>query len=85
MNEVFVDGEEVIFEGEVPVRTAEVYDLLMTALSEQGRAVTGFVADGVDLLSGEGELPESYAKIEAVSLSHRELTLRVIEEFLDGA
>ena len=66
----------------MPEKPAEIYDLLMTVLSEQGRAVTGFVSDGVNLLSGE-QLPETFQRIEASSLSHRELTLQVIREFLD--
>ena len=82
MSEVYVDGEKVVFEGETPENPAEIYDLLMTVLSEQGRAVTGFVADGVNLLSGE-QPPESFERIDASSLSHRELTLQVIREFLD--
>ena len=82
MSEVYVDGEKVVFEGEMPGKPAEIYDLLMTVLSEQGRAVTGFVSDGVNLLSGE-QLPETFQRIEVSSLSHRELTLQVIREFLD--
>ena len=82
MSEVYVDGEKVVFEGEIPEKPTEIYDLLMTVLSEQGRAVTGFVSDGVNLLSGE-QLPETFERIDASSLSHRELTLQVIKEFLD--
>lgn len=82
MSEVYVDGEKVVFEGDMPGKPAEIYDLLMTVLSEQGRAVTGFVSDGVNLLSGE-QPPETFQRIEASSLSHRELTLQVIREFLD--
>ena len=82
MSEVFVDGENVIFEGEVPSSPEAVYDLLMNALSEQGRAVTGFVVDGENAL-GNDTVPESYERIDVASLSHRELTLQVIREFLD--
>ena len=83
MSEVFVDGEEVVFEGETPTSPQEVYDLLMTALSEQAKAVTGFVVDGQDVMADEQQVPESYQRIEATSLSHRELTHRVIREFLE--
>lgn len=82
MSEVFVDGENVIFEGEIPSSPEAVYDLLMNALSEQGRAVTGFLVDGENAL-GSDQVPESYERIDVASLSHRELTLQVIREFLD--
>lgn len=82
MREVYVDGEQVVFEGDVPEKPTEIYELLMSVLSEQGRAVTGFASDGVDLLSGEPP-PETFQRIDASSLSHRELTLQVIRAFLD--
>jgi hypothetical protein len=82
MREVFVDGEKVVFEGDLPEAPAEIYELLMSALSEQGRAVTGFASDGVNLLSGE-QPPPTFQRIDASSLTHRELTLQVIKEFLD--
>ena len=82
MNEVFVDGEEVIFEGEVPSSPSQVYDLLMTVLSEQGRAVTSFLVDDVDILASEPPPPETFQRIDAASLSHRELTKLLINEFL---
>ena len=59
-----------------------MYELLMAALSEQGRAVTAFKADGVDLLAQNQDIPETFERIDADSLSHRELTLRVTNEFL---
>jgi hypothetical protein len=71
MREVYVDGEQVVFEGDVPEKPTEIYELLMSVLSEQGRAVTGFASDGVDLLSGEPP-PETFQRIDASSLSHRE-------------
>ena len=82
MSEVYVDGEKVVFEGDMPEKPTEIYDLLMIVLSEQGRAVTEFVSDGVNLLSSE-QSPETFQRIDASSLSHRELTLQVIREFLD--
>ena len=42
MSEVYVDGEKVTFEGDFPENPSQVYELLMAALSEQGRAVTAF-------------------------------------------
>ncbi len=70
------------FEGEVPEEPTAIYELLMTVLSDQGRAVTEFVSDGIDLLSGESP-PKTFQRIDASSLSHRELTLQVIMAFLD--
>jgi len=81
MSEVYVDGEKVVFEGEVPDSPDDVFNLLMNVLSEQGRAVTGFVVDGEDALS-EGKTPTTYERIDAATLSHDELTLQVIREFL---
>ena len=82
MGEVYADGEPVTFEGEPPTAPGPIYELLMAALSEKGRAVTSFVVDGVDLLKEEGETPETFDKIEVASLSHHELTLRMIRESL---
>lgn len=79
MSQVFADGEEVVFDGDVPSEASRVYDLLMGALSEQGRVVVRFVVDGEDSLESGG-FPETYEKIEAFSLSHDELTLRLILE-----
>ncbi len=79
MSKVIADGEEVIFEGDVPVEPSRVYELLMGALSEQGRVVVRFVVDGVDSLL-EGKFPDTYENIEVFSLSHDELTLRLILE-----
>ena len=76
---VIADGEEVVFDGNFPHEPARVYDLLMGALSEQGRVVIKFFVDGDDSLQS-GEFPDTYKKIEAVSLSHDELTLRLILE-----
>ena len=76
---VIADGEEVVFDGDFPHKPARVYDLLMGALSEQGRVVIKFFVDGDDSLQS-GEFPDTYKKIEAVSLSHDELTLRLILE-----
>ena len=79
MSKVIADGEEVIFEGDVPLEPSRIYELLMGALSEQGRVVVRFVVDGVDSLL-EGKFPDIYENIEVFSLSHDELTLRLILE-----
>ena len=79
MSQVFADGEEVVFDGDIPGEASRVYDLLMGALSEQGRVVVRFVVDGEEALESAG-FPETYEKIEAFSLSHDELTLRLILE-----
>jgi len=79
VSKVIADGEEVIFEGDFPLEPSRVYELLMGALSEQGRVVVRFVVDGVDSLL-EGEFPDIYENIEVFSLSHDELTLRLILE-----
>ena len=51
----------------------------MGALSEQGKVVVKFLVDGSDSLE-EGEFPNTYQKIEAFSLTHDELTLRLVLE-----
>lgn len=77
MKQVIVDGEAVIFEGDVPDSPSRVYELLINALSEQGKVVTEFIIDGKHSLA-EDELPLTYEKIEAASLTHDELTLRLV-------
>ena len=82
MRQVVVDGEDVVFGDEVPEAPAQIYELLMDALSEQGRVVVGFTVDGDDSFPND-QFPESYTKIEASSLTHDELTLRVILESMN--
>jgi hypothetical protein len=77
MKQVIVDGEAVIFEGNVPDSPSRVYELLIDALSEQGKVVTEFIIDGKHSLA-EDELPLTYEKIEAASLTHDELTLKLV-------
>lgn len=79
MPEVWADNEEVVFNEGVPDNPARVYDLLMGVLSEQGRVVVEFRVDGEDALS-RGSFPEKYRKIEIVSQTHDELTLRLVME-----
>lgn len=82
MSAVIADGEEVVFDGDVPTDPNHVYELLMGALSENGRAVVKFVVDGVDTVAS-GDTPSTYDKIEVFSLSHDELTLRLIIESMN--
>ena len=79
MSQVIADGEEVIFDGDIPSEPSRVYDLLMGALSDQGRVVVKFIVDGADSLES-GEFPDQYEKIEVISMSHDELTLRLVTE-----
>ena len=78
MPEIWADKEEVIFEGEVPDSPAQVFELIMGALSENGRAVVRFLVDGDDRFKLVNS--DKFEKIEAFSLSHDELTLRLILE-----
>jgi len=82
MSSVIADGEEVMFDGDVPTDPNHVYELLMGALSENGRAVVKFIVDGVDTVAS-GDTPSTYDKIEVISLSHDELTPRLIIESMN--
>ena len=82
MPSVWADNEEVSFTEDIPLDPSNVYELLMGALSEQGRAVVKFLVDGEDSLE-KGGFPETYEKIEAFSLSHDELTFRLVIEALN--
>lgn len=79
---VWADNEKVNFTEDVPKKPSNVYELLMNALSEQGRAVVKFIVDGEDALE-RGAFPDKYEKIEAFSLTHDELTLRLVIEALN--
>lgn len=81
MAEVKVDGEEVLFEGDPPQDVGQVYELLMGAMSERGRAVVSFLVNGVDILkqTEEDEVPSTFERIEASTLSHAELTHMLLE------
>ena len=65
MPEISVDGEEVVFEGETPQDIGQIFDLLMGAMSEQGRAVISFVVDGSDMMATADDqpLPSTFKKI----------------------
>ena len=58
MKKVVVDGEEVIFEGDVPSETSRIYQLLMEALSEQARVIYSIEVDG-EPATGD-TFPETY-------------------------
>lgn len=82
MRQVVVDGEEVEFGEGVPEAPAQIYELLMDALSEQGRVVVGFSVDGTDSIRDD-KFPDRFELIEATSLSHDELTLRLVIETMN--
>jgi hypothetical protein len=82
MSSVIVDGEEVKFEGDVPLDPSQIYGLLMDALSEQSRVVVSFAVDGKDALQDD-QFPAGYEKIEASSLTHDELTFRLTIETMN--
>jgi len=82
MSRVSVDGEEVSFEGEVPDDPSRIYELLMGALSEQSRVVVKFFVDGKDALMDD-VFPSRYEKIEAESVTHDALTLRLVIESMN--
>ena len=75
MKKVVVDGEEVIFEGDVPSETSRIYQLLMEALSEQARVIYSIEVDG-EPATGD-TFPEKYNEINVVSMSHDELTMKL--------
>ena len=79
---ISVDGEEVIFDGEIPTEPAHVYDLLMNALSDQSRVIVIFFVDDVDALH-EGTFPNTYSEINIESVTHHELTLRLSIEAIN--
>ena len=82
MAKVIADNEEVIFQEGVPNNPSQIYELLMGAFAEQKRSVVKLLVDGTDVLS-TGEFPDSFELIEAESLSHDEITLRLSIEFIN--
>ena len=80
MRQVVVDKEDVIFGEAVPKSPSHVYELLMEALSEQGRVVVDFSVDGHTAFPNDRF---QFEKIEAKSVSHDELTLRLIIESMN--
>ncbi len=81
MPTVWADNEEVIFEDGIPTDPKRIYELMMGALAEQGRAVVEYIVDGEDVLKGS-EFPSTFEEIKAKSMSHHEITLRLAKENL---
>ena len=79
--QVIVDGEDVIFEGEIPKETSQVYQLLMQALSEQAKVIYTIEVDGET--PEAGALPATYEKIVITSISHDELTMKLSIESIN--
>ena len=81
MSQIIVDGEDVIFEGDIPQETSQVYNLLMQALSEQARVIYTIEVD--DETPEGGALPATYNKIVVTSISHDELTMKLSIESIN--
>ena len=81
MTQVIVDGEDVVFEGDIPKETAQVYQLLMEALSEQAKVIYTIEVDGK--YPEGGELPATYEKIVITSITHDELTMKLSIESIN--
>ena len=82
MPKVVADKEEVIFEEGTPSNPSAIYDLLLGAYAERRRALSAFSVDGTDFLNQEN-LPKEFKIIEAKSITHAELTLRLSIQFLN--
>ncbi len=82
MPKVLADNEEVNFQEGIPAEPIHIYELLMGAFAEQKRSVVKFRVDGQDCMQS-GEFPETFELIEAESLTHDEITLRLSIEFLN--
>jgi len=83
MPKVMADNEEVNFQEGIPESPLHIYELLMGAFAEQKRSVIKFKVDGEDCLQS-GKFPEHFELIEAESLSHDEITLRLSIELLNS-
>jgi hypothetical protein len=82
MPKVLADKEEVNFQEGIPAEPVRIYELLMGAFAEQRRSVVKFYVDGEDCMP-TGEFPDTFELIEAESLSHDEITLRLSKEFFN--
>ena len=82
MPKVIADGEEVVFQEGIPENPSHIYELLMGAFAEQKKSVVKFSVDSVDVLS-TGKFPDSFDLIEAESLTHDEISLRLSIEFIN--
>ena len=82
MPKVLADNEEVVFQEGIPKDPSHIYELLMGAFAEQRRSVVKYLVDGEDALQA-GEFPKTFELIEAESLSHDEITLRLSIELIN--
>ena len=82
MPKVLADNEEVVFQEGIPDDPSHIYELLMGAFAEQRRSVVKYLVDGEDALQ-TGKFPKSFELIEAESLSHDEITLRLSIELIN--
>jgi len=82
MPKVLADNEEVVFQEGIPEDPSHIYELLMGAFAEQRRSVVKYLVDGEDALQ-TGKFPKSFELIEAESLSHDEITLRLSIELIN--
>lgn len=82
MPQVLADEEEVVFQEGIPSDPSHIYELLMGAFAEQKRSVVKFLVDGTDALQ-TGKFPDKFELIEAESLSHDEITLRLSIELIN--
>jgi len=83
MPKVLADNEEVNFQEGIPEKPIRIYELLMGALAEQRRSIIKFLVDGKDSMQ-TGEFAETFELIEAESLTHDEITLRLCAELLNS-
>ena len=82
MPKVLADNEEVVFQEGIPKEPSHIYELLIGAFAEQRRSVVKFTVDGKDALQS-GVFAKSFELIEAESLSHDEITLRLSIDFIN--
>jgi hypothetical protein len=82
MPKVLADNEEVVFQEGIPEDPSQIYELLMGAFAEQRRSVVKYLVDGEDALQA-AEFPKTFELIEAESLSHDEITLRLSIQFIN--
>lgn len=84
MPEVIVDDEPVEFNGPIPEDPRVIYDLLFEALAGDRKSVIEFSVDGKSILDDpDHEFPVSFNRIDAKSISHARLTLRLINSTME--
>lgn len=78
MKNVYLDGEEVLFDGPLPSDMPALQAVLNQHLHKNGRVLTRWLVDGVDTLSNTDAVPPSMAsKVEAFSEAHSDLLNRL--------